>query len=354
MDADDQKIKQKLVEAIQYVLQPPEKSNFLIINRSSDELSGLAELAAIELGLKAKKIDLNSKEPYKSFPENLKKELCSGNYPRAAGFFTYPEGAVFDQTEKPARVELLGYIRDTPMGYAHAPAIDMDMALNGPLQCDYKEKIDISERLMEILKNSRSMHVTSPSGTNLDIQMKTSMEWQTDCNGVPPGPSSKGKIAQFPVGEVFIEKRRQVIKDDRSFSYPIKQNANGTVVCDLCTDGVTRMVDPSKPIRMRFEDGIVRYYYSADKDFNSLSSEWIKREHDYGLPTVLEEIGIGINEAARNTGKLLEVEKKYGTVHFALGNIRYHNDFVVGKPTVNVIRANGRGKTIIQDGKLKL
>jgi hypothetical protein len=70
------------------------------------------------------------------------------------------------------------------------------------------------------------------------------------------------------------------------------------------------------------------------------------------LPTVLEEVGIGLNEKARITGNMLEDEKIRGTCHLAPGNVRCHVDLLIDKPTIMVYCRDGTTKEIIRKGNV--
>ena len=69
------------------------------------------------------------------------------------------------------------------------------------------------------------------------------------------------------------------------------------------------------------------------------------------MPTVLEEIGIGLNEKARITGNMLEDEKKEGTCHLASGNIRCHVDMLFDEPTITVFYDDGTTIELLRKGK---
>jgi len=67
------------------------------------------------------------------------------------------------------------------------------------------------------------------------------------------------------------------------------------------------------------------------------------------------ELGVGTNDHATITGKVLEDEKVYGTVHVALGNnahfggvnnVPYHADGVITKPTLAI-----DGEVVIENGE---
>jgi hypothetical protein len=356
MTSDDLKIQNKFREAIQYSLQPPEGSNFLIINRSADDLSSLAENAAKELGLKVSKFDLCFQGHYDTFPSELKKEIASGKYPRAIGFFCYPEDKDWGQKETPARVDLIyDVIKKTPIGYMHAPGIDRDMALNGAVQCDYRQMVKKSEKMLKLLNGVKKLHINAPAGTALDVEMPSEVIFETDCVAVPPDTyGNPGKMHNLPVGEVCALRRKKVSIAGKEVEYPVKLIGNGKIVCDVCADHIEKLVEPDKPIKIVLKDGIVTYFHSDDEAFKPVSDEWMKREIEYGLPTVLEEVGIGINDKARRSKKLLETEKLAGTVHFAPAHIRSHADFIVDKPTVTITYGDKTERILMEDGVLKL
>ena len=358
MTAGDVRIQRKFREAIEYSLQPPEGSNFLIINRNADELAGLAENAASDLGLKARMFNLSRQGPYESFPSGLKKEIASGKYPRAMGFFSYPENDINNvgQRETPARVELVHeIIKKTPIGYMHAPGIDHDMALNGAVQCNYKEMIEKSEKMLRILKGAKSLHVNAPAGTALDIEIPPEVVFETDCIVTPPDAyGNPGVMHNLPIGEVCALRRKKFSIAGREVEYPVKLIGDGTIVCDVCADHIEKLVEPDKPIKITLRDGIVTYFHSDDEAFKPVFDEWMKRELEYSLPTILEEVGIGINDKARRSKKLLETEKLGGTIHFAPGHVKSHADFIVDKPTVTLTYGKNRRRTLMKDGVLKL
>lgn len=350
----DYRIQKKFKEAIRYVLQPPPESNFLIINRTSNDLTKLAENAARDLGLNVDVFNLNLKGPYRIFPSELETLIRSEKYPRAVGFFTYPTGTDYEQRETPARVELIHDLMEkVPIGYAHAPGITRDMALNGAVQCDYQEMSKKAEKMLEILKGAKALHVSAPSGTNITIEMPHKLKWETDCAILPPGVyGDAGKVGNFPVGECFIERRQRITAKGKEVSYPIKLPSTGRIVCDVCADGIEKLVESSKPIEVQLRDGIVTYIHSEDTTFDTLALDLMKREQEYSMPGILEEVGIGINPNARRIANLLEAEKLDSTIHFGVGHVRYHSDYIVNEPTITLLSKNGREKTIMEDGKL--
>ena len=75
------------------------------------------------------------------------------------------------------------------------------------------------------------------------------------------------------------------------------------------------------------------------------------------------ELGIGTNEKACRADNLLEAEKMLGTVHLALGDnagfggtlkVPFHCDYVVYRPTLKLVDAEGSETVGIQDGRFLL
>jgi len=356
MTASDARIEKKFREAIQYVLQPPVKSNFLIINRNADDLAELAAIAAQDLGLEVSTFNLDHQGPYESFPSRLKKEIASRKYPRAMGFFCYPEGTDIQQKETPARVELIhGTIKYTPIGYLHAPGMTLDMALRGAVQCNYKNMVKRSEKILQKLDGVKTVHITAPAGTDINIQIPSKVRFESDCIAVPPDIyGSPGKICNIPIGEVEALRRIRKNVAGEEVEYPVKLKADGKLVCDVCADGIDKLIEPGKPIEISFRNGFVENFHSEDPTFDVLPKEWAERKVKYGLKPVLEEVAFGVNDKARIVKELLEAEKRLGTVHSAVGHVRSHSDFVISEPTVTLTYANENQAMLIKKGVLNL
>jgi len=73
---------------------------------------------------------------------------------------------------------------------------------------------------------------------------------------------------------------------------------------------------------------------------------------------VVAELGIGVNERARITGRIIEDEKKLGTAHVGFGmNVDFggknlsktHNDCVFLHPTIEI-----DGQILMENGKLMI
>ncbi|UCG45855.1 MAG: hypothetical protein JSV58_03560 [Candidatus Bathyarchaeota archaeon] len=359
---DFKKIVSKLAEFIRLSQRLKPNDSYLIVNRNSPVLSKAAVEAAESCRLNVRRFDLPASQPYEHFPEELLKLLRERTPKGGMGLFDYSEHQDWSLKELGARIELLfDVIEEVPISWAHSPQITLDMAINGPLQCDYRRLATEAEQMMQKLKNVKKLHITAPGGSDIEIVLPESVKFETDCIIVPPNIYNKpGKFGNLPVGEVWAEKGQFIeVQDNQSGKkitqhYPVKLIANGTWVCDVCIGGYNERIAPEKPITVELEDGVITNFHCDDPGPAPVFEKMLATQHRYGLPTILEEVGIGLNERARLTGNMLEDEKLRGTCHIAPGNIRYHADMLVNKPTIKATHLNGMTQEIVTNGMLAL
>jgi aminopeptidase len=361
MDSEDfKKVSRKLEEFMQHCQKLNAQDTYLIVNRNSTALAKAAHVAAENCGLRVKKIDLSANKPYKNLPKKLIKLLRHKTPKAGMGFFDYTQHPDWNLKEVGARIELLHQtIEQVPISWAHSPGITLDMAINGPLQCNYKKIAKEANEILQKLQNIKKLHITAPGGTDIEVEVPKQVKFDTDCIIVPPNVyGTPGKFGNLPVGEVWSQKGEiiQVTNKEtgkkESQHYPVKQVANGRLVCDVTAGGYTGKINPEKPITIQFKDGVLTDFKCEDKTLNSIKEDILTSQKRYGLPTVLEEVGIGLNEKARITGNMLEDEKIRGTCHLAPGNIRCHVDMLVDKPTITVCYTDGTLKEIIRNGDI--
>lgn len=323
-------------------------------------LTKTAQNAAEKIGLRVKNFGLVANKPYKHFPQKLVKLLRQETPKAGMGLFNYSVKPTWGIREVGARIELLHHtIEQVPISWAHSPGITLDMAVNGPIQCNYKKMTEDADKLLQKMQNIKEIHITAPGGTNIKVEIPKQVKFDTDCIIVPPNIYGKpGKIGNLPVGEVFAQKgeiihvvNRETGKKENQH-YPVKQIANGKVVSDITVGGYTGKINPEKPITVQFKDGVLTDFKCEDKALDCVREDILVSQKRYGLPTVLEEVGIGLNEKARITGNMLEDEKIRGTCHLAPGNVRCHVDMLIGNPTITVRYSDGATKEIIRNGDL--
>jgi len=357
---DFNKVVKKFEEFMQHCQKLKPNYKYLIVNRNSTALSQAAQKAAENCKLNTQTFDLAAEKPYKHFPKKLL-NLLQKNTPTAGiGLFDYSHNPEWNLKEVGARIELLHQtIEQIPISWGHSPGITLDMAINGPLQCNYRKMSEEAETMLRKLKGTEKILITAPRGTDIEVEVPKEVKFDTDCIIVPPNVYGQpGKFGNLPVGEVWSEKSEIITllnkengKEERHH-YPVRQEANGRVVCDVTAGGYAGKINPDRPIIAEFKNGILADIQCEDRALDCIKEDIMFSEKKYGLPTVLEEVGIGLNDKARITGNMLEDEKLRGTCHLAPGNIRCHVDLLVDKPTITVSYSDGKTTEIMKNGIL--
>ena len=362
-EPEEKRVRTKLEQFMKYTQGMKAGYSYLVINRNSDELTNLALAAAHSLDLMVDYYDIPPNTPYpESYPSELFKRLRDKQPKGAMGLFDYSKHPEWNSGERPARLEMIhGYIEKIPISYAHAPNINLDMAANGALQCDYKSMVYQAQRMLDLLGQARKIDITAPGGTDISVLLPRNVIPDTDCTLIPPDVyGNPGKVGNIPVGEVFIMRRtnRQVVDKITGQTvvkeYPVSLVATGTLVCDVCVSGHVGRLTPDQRVSVEFSGGEVVGYKCQDPSFEPIFKKWEESKERYGLPIVLEEIGIGFNPKARPTGNMLESEKKKKTAHLAPAGIGIHDDMLFDKPTITVTYPAGNKREIMVDGKIQM
>jgi hypothetical protein len=357
---DLDRITVKLEEFMRYSQKVKPRDSYLIVNRDSPVLAQAARDAAETLRVDVSIYVLDSNEPYEHFPAELIALLREKTPKAGMGLFDYSAHPDWGLKEVGARIELLHkVIEEVPISWAHSPGITLDMALNGALQCDYREMAEAAETLLNTLRGIVKLRITAPGGTDLTVTIPEEVVFDTDCVILPPNAyGGAGRFGNLPVGEVWSQRDKIISVVNKQTgvaevqSYPVKHSADGVLVCDVAAGGYHGKIDPAKPLTATFRDGVLADLQCADPALLGVIEDIRGAEVKYGLPTVLEEVGIGLNDKARVTGNMLEDEKIRGTCHLAPGNIRCHVDMLVSKPTITGFYRDGAVKEIMQKGIL--
>jgi leucyl aminopeptidase (aminopeptidase T) len=82
--------------------------------------------------------------------------------------------------------------------HAHMPAIKARLMKEG-MRADYHKVHDLTMRVYEIVRQARTVHVTSADGTDLSARFDEKLRW-TPCHGLYHEQRSSGNL---PEGEVF-------------------------------------------------------------------------------------------------------------------------------------------------------
>ena len=185
---------------------------------------------------------------------------------------------------------------------------------NSSLKADYDQVAYISEKVYELLENTDEVRITTPSGTDLKLDINIDY-FHTD-TGLIHEP---GEFGNLPAGEA----------DGGAV------NARGILVIDhfpFAPEGTEVEIEDNEAIAVRHPEAEESRLSEAFEDIE-------------GSKTVAE-FGFGTNEEATLIGKVLQDEKVLGTVHIAFGdNTSYitgegsnscsiHWDTICDSPTV--------------------
>ncbi|MHA1862661.1 MAG: aminopeptidase, partial [Candidatus Thorarchaeota archaeon] len=180
----------------------------------------------------------------------------------------------------------------------------------------------------------------SPSGSDFTLNVKgrtwfsdTYINWKDM------------KWMNLPTGEVLVG--------------PVENGMQGTLVCDLAVGGIGPL---KSPITVIVKDGKVEKVDGNDENAVKVVLD------TQSIDTMAKHVGefaFGLNPKARIVQEFLESEKVGSAIHVAFGNnMDYpgivsnnsatHQDFLVDKPTVVVTYADGRTRTIMENGKIEV
>ena len=222
---------------------------------------------------------------------------------------------------------------------------------------DYAELQRRCALIKHVLDKAAEVHVTAPGGTDIIIGLRGREAKSDDGNFSLPG--SGGNL---PAGETFISPE------------------NGTASGRICFDGSISVNEGeiiiATPIECTVHNGFVdaiRGGAEAAQLLRTIEAAEVNArefERDGKLPPGsgepyarnarnIGELGIGLNPAARITGKMLEDEKAFRTCHFAIG-MNYdedapsliHLDGLVKNPTITALFSDGTEQLIERDGEL--
>lgn len=166
--------------------------------------------------------------------------------------------------------------------------------LGSPLLVDYEEMARNTAAMTELLTKAETARVVTPFGTDVTLSIKG--RFAQDDNG---NYTQKGAFGNLPAGEAYIA--------------PVEGTAEGTIVYDASMSGIGLF---EEPIRVTMKQG-----EAAEITGGKEAEALIAMLDAAGRPGHnLAELGVGANKGAHITGSVLEDEKVFGSIHFALGD----------------------------------
>lgn len=240
-----------------------------------------------------------------------------------------------------------------------SPSVTLDAFIR-TVPIDYTLLRRNAAKVKKALDKADRVRITAPGGTDLEIGVKNRVATSDD-----------GAFWQFgtggnlPAGETYIS--------------PANYDGEGVIVFDgsmSLADGSGAFV-PDKPVKAVIEKGCIvklsggagARRFEKSLALGEMFAEDMKGQGGWPLKKVksyiknarhMGELGIGLNPAARITGRMLEDEKIMGTCHIAIGSnydndaeAFIHLDCLVKRPTITAIMPNGREKPIMKQGKIQ-
>lgn len=201
------------------------------------------------------------------------------------------------------------------------PGITKDM-MERLVAIDFSEMAAFTKRVIRVMKDADDVVIENAAGTKISFSVR-GRRWDADIGNI----SKKGVHGNLPAGECF--------------TCPVEETFTGKIVIGLIDDKLGHG-------EMTFKAGKLVAHKGAG------IAEVIKTVGDDPTARIIGEFGIGTNKGARICPNMLEAEKAFGTVHFAIGDSygigtnksKFHFDALVDKVTISA-----KGKTIAKDGK---
>lgn len=201
------------------------------------------------------------------------------------------------------------------------PGITVDM-MQRLVNIDFRTMDRLGKKVIHRMTGARKVQVTNPYGTDLTFSVE-GRRWLNDNGDI----SRKGSHGNLPAGECY--------------TCPVERTFTGRIVFSLVDDKVGRGA-------LDFERGRVVQHSGRGIEavMRNIGSD--------ASGKVIGEFGIGTNRGARICKNMLEAEKAFSTVHFAIGDSyklgrnksRHHYDALVERVTLVA-----DGKPIMRNGR---
>jgi aminopeptidase len=204
------------------------------------------------------------------------------------------------------------------------PGITRDM-MERLVAVDFSEMSKFTAKVIRAVKDADVVVVENPAGTRIAFSVR-GRTWVNSCGNI----GTKGRHGNLPAGECYTA--------------PVEETFTGRIAIGLIDDKLG-------PGEMTFEAGRLVAFKGAG------IAEVVRTVGDDPTARTIGEFGIGTNKGARICPNMLEAEKAFGTVHFAVGDSyglgknksKFHFDALVDKATIKV-----NGKLVAKDGKFLL
>lgn len=312
----------------------PKEKLIIICDRTYNDLGGIFEKGALNLGLRTDLISLDDTDIRHKAPPDFIKHL---NDTDVDIFINILRG---NTEETPFRIEIVSAERNRKVRLGHCPGLTKDMFTHGALAMseeDYKEMNILADKILDRCTGTLGVKMTCPSGTSLEMDVSgrdffpdIRVDWETM------------KWMNLPVGEVMAG--------------PVENSLEGTLVCKHSIGGIGIL---DNPVTVTAKKGMA-VKIEGDRDVVKRINKALDTDD---MSRNVGEFAMGINHRARLVEEFLETEKTIGTSHIAFGNnadfpggknrSKNHMDFLIQKPTIEISSKDGPFQ-IMKDGKFQL
>lgn len=218
--------------------------------------------------------------------------------------------------------------------FASLPHFDPEMFFTS-MAVDWQALAARTSRLATAVNSAVAIELSTPDGTELSFSIEGRHAEGDD--GLLTAPGSFGNL---PAGEVYLA--------------PLEGTARGVMKINYAP---TRKLDT--PLTLTIRGGEVAAVSGDDTH-----RHWLEKKFaESGKNRNIAELGIGTNDRATRPDNVLEAEKILGTVHIAFGDntgfggtvsTPFHEDYVLYKPTLTGIKADGSRFLLLENGKLQV
>lgn len=214
------------------------------------------------------------------------------------------------------------------------PLYDWDLLKDEAVLYPFQDQAPIVRKITDILTHGSTAYITTKAGTDISLDLRGRTG-----NYCPGFVSAPGELGSPP--------------DIESNISPIESGSNGVVVIDgsiTCPEiGLL-----TSPVTLKIENGFITEFQGQDQKYIEILNTMFDARDS--KKRILAECGIGLNPAAKLTGKMLTDEGTLGTIHFGFGSnytvggqnkVNFHLDFVFKDASLKVDDI-----WIMQNGKL--
>jgi leucyl aminopeptidase (aminopeptidase T) len=208
-----------------------------------------------------------------------------------------------------------------------------DMAVRCIGNVDVPSVLEFQKVLQRITKGVRSMHYTTPAGS--DVTFENNPGRPVLVEGDVSGPGEYMLLGQVDWA-------------------PIEETINGTIVYDGSVNPPDELGLLKEPVKLEVRNGRVERVHGSRSA--GIYERWLRSLRDKNM-YVPAHISYGCNPGAKLTGNVLEDERIWGVLEWGLGNQSEtfgarntraisHSDGITLKPTLE-----GDGQLIIRGGR---